>query len=80
MRPNGKVSPHQAGTETMMSKNKQYYLWTKKLGPSHYFLPNQSETLCGISMLGNNYPAALETAIICADCQEIRDKQKEELS
>ena len=56
----------------------KFYLWTKKLGPTHYFIVNELTTLCKMPMLGNNYPVAEETVEICEECQAERDIREED--
>ncbi len=33
--------------------------WTKRLGQQHWHRSDESETLCGMPMLGNNYASHL---------------------
>lgn len=55
--------------------------WTKRLGQQHWSELGAPETLCGKSMLGNNYAADLtdDQKIPCPQCAEKRKHLEQEL-
>jgi hypothetical protein len=51
-------------------------LWQKKLGPAH-IAGNESLTLCGLPMLGNNYSKFLDlnNLNLCEECLKLHSKR-----
>lgn len=45
--------------------------WVKKIGERHYSINNDSETLCGRPMLGNNYDLVRPDAPACPECVNV---------
>ena len=57
-----------------------YFVWTKKLGQRHYAKAGfDSETLCGMPMLGNNYASAIPIGEQ-TECQKCADILSSKLS
>ena len=57
-----------------MKKQKIHYLWTKKLGATHY--AGKNTTLCGKPMLGNNYSKVRPNAPLCDECLKIATEKE----
>ncbi len=52
----------------------EYIVWTKKLGQRHYAKAGfNSETLCGMPMLGNNYVNVIpfDEQEECEECRKV---------
>jgi len=71
------LKPSNNMTETAMVKKAiiggyGLYEWVKKLGQQHLAWSSDTTTLCGMSMLGNNYAKALDDKDkkLCKDCKE----------
>lgn len=54
------------------------YEWTKRLGQQHWSRPNESVTLCGMPMLGNNYANYLtqDQKKPCSRCIDVLIREK----
>ena len=51
--------------------SKDYYSFSKRIGPAHIVKNTESKSLCGVPLLSINYSRLKNNDIFCSTCLEI---------